>query len=90
MNDTENKNISDFKSLLQLLELERRTYVKARVPEGLQTAFSTLLRHLNRLSPEEILALYARSQSRPTRSAPDSIPSAEELNSMSLEQSKRS
>lgn len=86
MNSTENKKIADFKNLLHLLELERQTYTKAQISDGLLSAFSVVLRHLNRLSSADILALYPKQHSKHPKSGSNQLPSDEELNSMSLEQ----
>jgi hypothetical protein len=77
--------VAQFKSLLQLLELERRMYAKAQVPESMQQAFGALIKHLNRFSTAEILALFEQSTSKLEK--PElSLPSVDELNAMPLEQ----
>jgi hypothetical protein len=88
MSDSEQEKIVQFKSLLQLLELERRTFAKAQVPEGTQEAFDVLLRHLNQLSVTDIAALYQKSNSRSPKPKIQ-VPSAKDLDAMSLEEIER-
>ena len=79
MNDADNTKIADFKHLIRLLELERQTLAKAEAREGLQAAFSVLLKHLNHFSSAEILSLYPRHQSKPPTSGTKQLPSEQEL-----------
>jgi hypothetical protein len=85
LSDSEAEKIGQFKDLLQLLELERRKLATAKVPEGVQFAFGALMKHLNRLSKADILALYETSVGKSHKQAALKLPPAEELSGMSLE-----
>lgn len=85
MSDSDSDKINQFKGLLELLELERRAYAKAKVPAEMQAAFSALLKYLNRLSSVDIAAIYKQPASK-SQKPEVQVPSAEELNAMPLEQ----
>jgi hypothetical protein len=85
ISETEADRVAQFKELLELLELERRTYAKAKAADGIQQAFDALLRHLHRFSNYDVLMLYGRTASK-LQKPKTPLPSTDELNSMPLEQ----
>lgn len=85
LTETEADRVAQFKELLEVLELERRTYAKAKAADGVQRAFDALLRHLHRFSSYDVLKLYDRPAPK-LQKPKAALPSAEELNSMPLEQ----
>jgi hypothetical protein len=85
LDSSESEKIEQFRGLLELLELERRKYAKANVPNGVQRAFGALLKHLNRFSSADILTLYGQPAAK-SRKSETRLPSVKELSAMPLEE----
>ncbi|MFL9503422.1 hypothetical protein ACJMQP_25480 [Rhodopseudomonas palustris] len=85
MNTADSHNSANFRLLLQLLELERRKYDKVLGAREVGVAFDLLLKHLSKLSAQEIEDIFKPTKAQPKRPR-IKIPSPDELRNMSLEE----